>query len=295
MLKHLVSMGDLSTRDMMDILNVAEAFANGEKWSPNNKTFTANLFFEPSTRTKSSFEMAERKLGLDVIPFETGTSSLLKGETLYDTVKTLEAVGVDLAVIRHGEEAFYRSFLDKLNIRIINAGDGCGQHPTQSLLDLFTIKQEFGGFNGLKVAIIGDLCHSRVAKSNKEALGALGAEVIFSGPEEWFEGNIAQASNYCEMDEAVESADVVMLLRIQHERHESTSSMTAAEYHAEYGLTIEREKRMKKNSIIMHPAPVNRNVEIADSLVECEKSRIFKQMENGVYTRMAVLKKLLEQ
>ena len=237
--------------------------------------------------------MAERKLGLDVFQFETGTSSLLKGETLYDTVKTLEAIGVDIAVIRHEEEAYYKSFLEKLNIRIINAGDGCGQHPTQSLLDLFTIKQEFGGFSGLKVAIIGDLCHSRVAKSNKEALTALGAEVIFSGPKEWYEGD-SESKEYYEIDEAVENADVVMLLRIQHERHQSTCSMTAAEYHSKYGLTIEREKRMKKNSIIMHPAPVNRNVEIADELVECEKSRIFKQVENGVYTRMAILKKILE-
>lgn len=293
-MKHLVSMNDLSKEQILTILNHAESFASGEKWQPKNKMFATNLFFEPSTRTKTSFEMAERKLGIEVIPFEIGSCSLLKGETLYDTIKTLEAIGVNTAVIRHGEEAYYQDFIDQLNISLINAGDGCGQHPTQSLLDLFTIKQEFGEFSGLKVAIIGDLTHSRVAKSNHRALSALGAEVIYSGPPQWFDSN-QLSSNFCEIDDAVETADVVMLLRIQHERHDSTSFMTAQEYHSKYGLTIEREKRMKKDSIIMHPAPVNRNVEIADSLVECEKSRIFKQMENGVFTRMAVLRSTLEQ
>ncbi|MBS4177188.1 aspartate carbamoyltransferase catalytic subunit [Lederbergia citrea] len=294
-MKHLVSMNDLSTAEMMEILELAESFANGEQWSPGKKTYAANLFFEPSTRTKVSFEMAERKLGLDVIPFETSTSSLLKGETLYDTVKTLEAIGVDIAVIRHEEEAYYKELLNQVNIRIINGGDGCGQHPTQSLLDLYTIKQEFGTFAGLKVAIVGDLCHSRVAKSNKEALTAFGAEVIFSGPQEWYAGDAEQSENYYEMDDIVNKADVVMLLRIQHERHLNMTTITTNQYHRQYGLTVEREKRMKERSIIMHPAPVNRNVEIADSLVECERSRIFKQMANGVFIRMAVLKKLLDQ
>ena len=239
-MQHLVSMNNLSNEQINNLLHSAESFAKGERWSPENKQFVANLFFEPSTRTKTSFEVAERKLGLEIIPFEAGSSSLLKGETLYDTIKTLESIGVNTAVIRHGDEAYYENFLEKLNIRIINAGDGCGQHPTQSLLDLFTIKQEFGGFSGLKVAIIGDLSHSRVAKSNQKALTALGAEVIYSGPPEWYNGDITN-SNFCEIDEAVEAADVVMLLRIQHERHESTSSMTVEEYHAKYGLTVEKE------------------------------------------------------
>ena len=239
--------------------------------------------------------MLKEELGLDIIPFETTSSSIQKGETLYDTVKTLESIGVEVAVIRHSIDKYYEELRNKVNMRIINGGDGCGQHPTQSLLDLFTIKQEFGSFEGLKVAIVGDLGHSRVAKSNKEALTALGAEVMFSGPAEWFIDDPNQAKNYYEMDEVVEIADVVMLLRIQHERHAFLTDMTLEEYHQRYGLTEEREKRMKPSSIIMHPAPVNRNVEIADSLVECERSRIFKQMENGVYTRMAVLKKLLNQ
>ncbi|HLU21971.1 MAG TPA: aspartate carbamoyltransferase catalytic subunit [Bacillaceae bacterium] len=293
-MRHLVSMNDLSKNEILTILDQAESFANGEKWSFTDKVFAANLFFEPSTRTKTSFEMAERKLGFEIIPFETSTSSLLKGETLYDTVKTLESIGVDVAVIRHTQDKYYEDLIGNVNLKIVNGGDGCGQHPTQSLLDLFTIKQEFGSFEGLKVAIIGDLQHSRVAKSNKDALTALGAEVIFSGPREWFLGENEESQNYYEIDEVIETADVVMLLRIQHERHVTKSFMTKEQYHLQYGLTVERAKRMKKNSIIMHPAPVNRNVEIADELVECEKSRIFKQMQNGVFTRMAVLRTLIE-
>lgn len=293
-MEHLLTMKNLSNEEILDILQMAESFAKGDTWTPNKQTFAVNLFFEPSTRTKTSFEMAERKLGLEVIPFETSSSSVLKGETLLDTLKTLEAIGVNVAVIRHEQEAYYESLIDEVGVRLINGGDGCGQHPTQSLLDLFTIKQEFGRFSDLKVAIIGDLQHSRVARSNQDALTALGAEVILSGPPEWFESNEADAAHYEEIDRAIEVADVVMLLRIQHERHgDHQSTLTSEQYNQLYGLTIEREKRMKKSSIIMHPGPVNRNVEIADALVECERSRIFKQMENGVFTRMAVLKKIL--
>ncbi|MDP4171579.1 MAG: aspartate carbamoyltransferase, partial [Bacillota bacterium] len=172
------------------------------------------------------------------------------------------------------------------------AGDGTGHHPTQSLLDLLTIQQEFGSFSGLKVAIIGDVRHSRVARSNADALMRLGAEVSFSCPEEWHENHMG--GSYKTVDDAIVQSDVVMLLRIQHERHSEKGGLTAKDYHQRFGLTIEREKRMKPRSIIMHPAPFNRDVEIAGSLVESEKSRIFKQMENGVFVRMAVLKRSLE-
>lgn len=292
--KHLLSMNHLSTEEIMDILQEAERFSKGESWTPNEKIFAVNLFFEPSTRTKSSFEIAERKLGLDVIPFERDASSLLKGESLYDTVKTFEALGVKVAVIRHQQDHFYQEWLDQLQIPLINGGDGCGQHPTQSLLDLFTIQQTFQTFHGLKIAMIGDIIHSRVAKSNMQALKKLGAEVIFSGPPEWFDDAYLTSGAYRPLDEAIKTVDVLMLLRIQHERHESTSFLSDEEYHQRYGLTVAREKMMKSNSIIMHPAPVNRNVEIADELVECRRSRIFKQMENGVYVRMAVLKRAIE-
>jgi aspartate carbamoyltransferase catalytic subunit len=293
-MKHLLTMAELNPSDIEEILSQAEGFKNGEKWTPETPKYITNLFFENSTRTKCSFEMAERKLGLEVIPFETGTSSVSKGETLYDTVKTLEAIGVDAVVIRHEQDSYFDDLKDRLSIPILNGGDGCGNHPTQSLLDLMTIKEEFGSFTGLKVSIIGDIMHSRVARSNAEALKKLGAEVYFSGPPEWFPPDLVENGQYLPIDEAVKTGDAVMLLRVQHERHEGTSSLTKEQYHTEFGLTAERAQLMKENSIIMHPAPVNRGVEIADELIENPKSRIFKQMENGVFVRMAVLKRALE-
>ncbi|PFA69008.1 aspartate carbamoyltransferase [Bacillus sp. AFS015802] len=290
-MKSLLTMNDLSNGDIIQILDEAERFKKGEAWLDGSNKYVANLFFEASTRTKCSFEMAERKLGLEVIPFEAQTSSVQKGETLYDTVKTLESIGVETVVIRHSLERYFEE-LAPLNIRVINGGDGCGNHPTQCLLDLLTIRQEFGRFEGLRVSIIGDVAHSRVARSNAEALTKLGAEVIFSGPREWFPSS--DRHQYRPIDECMTDSDVIMLLRIQHERHESTSNMTKEEYHERFGLTEERRARMKPSGIILHPAPVNRGVEIADSLVECEQSRIFKQMENGVFVRMAVLKRSLE-
>lgn len=288
-MNHLLTTSQLSTEEIYHILSKAEQFASRHYPKFTEQLFVANLFFEPSTRTKTSFEVAERKLGLEVIPFEASTSSLTKGETLYDTVKTLESIGLDLLVIRHEADEYFNELKDAISVPIINAGDGCGHHPTQSLLDLQTIYQEFGRFQGIKVAIIGDIRHSRVAHSNADALMKLGAEVVFSGPEQWFEKKMLEKGQFEPIDEAIQTADVVMLLRIQHERHSIPACQTDAEYHQAYGLTIERERQMKPDSIIMHPAPVNRNVEIADELVECNRSRIFKQMKNGMFVRMAVL------
>ena len=294
-MKHLLTMTDLSVEEILRLLKDAEAFAKGETWRPINKHFVANLFFEPSTRTKVSFEMAERKLGLEVIPFEVQTSSVLKGESLEDTIKTIEAIGVETVVIRHIQDNYFANLIQNgVYLSIMNAGDGCGHHPTQCLLDLMTIKQEFKMFRGLKVVIVGDIRHSRVARSNAETLKRLGAKVVFSGPKEWasIEGDNVL---YEPIDDAIEGADVVMLLRIQHERHSTEMPISKNEYLNRYGLTIERERRLRKECIIMHPAPVNRGVEIDDSLVECSRSRIFKQMSNGVFVRMAALKNSIEQ
>lgn len=292
-MKHLLTTSDLPIEEIREILDEAQAFSKGATWQPEQQTFVANLFFEPSTRTKCSFEVAERRLGVQVIPFEVNASSVLKGETLYDTVKTLESIGVSAVVIRHSLDNYYQELLGRTNVSILNAGDGCGQHPTQSLLDLLTIQQEFSHFLGLKVAIIGDIRHSRVARSNATVLQRLGADVVFSGPEKWFDESLEEYGSYEEIDSAIETSDVVMLLRVQHERHEGEEVFSKESYHRQFGLTVERGKKMKPGSIIMHPAPVNRNVEIADSLVECGRSRIFKQMENGVFVRMAVLKRAL--
>ncbi len=289
-MEHLVSMKDLTVEEIMLILDRAAIFKRlGFRELPGTYT-VCNLFFEPSTRTKTSFEMAERKVGAQVIPFETSFSSTLKGETLYDTIRTLEAIGLDALIIRHPADGFYKELIEKTNIAIINAGDGSGQHPTQSLLDLFTIQEEFGQFEGLKVLIAGDISHSRVARSNAEALRKLGAEVTFLCPPEWA-GEFESVDNW---EDVIETSDVVMLLRVQHERHNTEMAYTKVAYLEQYGLTVERAARMKKGAIIMHPAPVNRDVEIADSLIESPQSRIFKQVENGVYIRAAVLELILK-
>ncbi|WP_303660181.1 MULTISPECIES: aspartate carbamoyltransferase catalytic subunit [Bacillus cereus group] len=289
---NLLTMSELSKQEISEILKDAEDFANGKERKTTEQTFVANLFFENSTRTKFSFEVAEKKLGLDVLNFEADSSSVQKGETLYDTIRTLESIGTKAVVIRHQQDRYFDELKDKVNIPILNAGDGCGNHPTQCLLDLLTIKQEFGSFEGLKIAIVGDISHSRVARSNAEALTKLGATIYFASPEEW-KDETNTFGTYKELDELVPEVDVMMLLRVQHERHDNYETDIMKEYHEQHGLTIEREKRMKQGSIIMHPAPVNRDVEIASELVECERSRIFKQMENGVYVRMAVLKRAL--
>ncbi|MBS9804561.1 aspartate carbamoyltransferase [Bacillus cereus] len=291
-MNHLLTMSELSEQEISEILKDAEDFANGKEVKTTEQTFVANLFFENSTRTRFSFEVAEKRLGLDVLNFSADSSSVQKGETLYDTIRTLESVGTKAVVIRHEQDRYFDELKDQVNIPILNAGDGCGNHPTQCLLDLLTIKQEFGSFEGLKIAIVGDVRHSRVARSNAEALTKLGATIYFASPEEWKDKDNTFGT-YKDLDELVPEVDVMMLLRVQHERHDHYETDIMKEYHEKHGLTVEREKRMKEGSIIMHPAPVNRDVEIASELVECERSRIFKQMENGVYVRMAVLKRAL--
>lgn len=275
----------------MDTIHRAIALKNGKMLHYDN-IFTANLFFENSTRTKCSFEMAERKLGLQVIPFDTSTSSVSKGESLYDTCKTLEAIGCDVLVIRHPENEYYKQ-LEDLNIPIINGGDGSGQHPTQCLLDLMTIYEEFGKFEGLEVIICGDILNSRVARSNYYALTNLGANVRFVAPEIWQDHSLP--ASYVQIDDVINKVDVCMLLRVQHERHgDINKGFSKENYNAQFGLTKARYKNTKDTAIVLHPAPVNRDVEIDSDLVEAPKSRIFKQMENGVFTRMSILSQVLE-
>lgn len=295
-LKHLLTAEALTDREVMGLIRRAGEFKQGAKWHPEERQyFATNLFFENSTRTPKSFEVAEKKLGLEVIEFEASRSSVQKGETLYDTVLTMSAIGVDVAVIRHGKENYYDELIQSKTIQcsIINGGDGSGQHPTQCLLDLMTIYEEFGGFEGLKVAIVGDITHSRVAKSNMQLLNRLGAEIYFSGPEEWYDHQFDVYGQYVPLDEIVEKVDVMMLLRVQHERHDGKESFSKEGYHLEYGLTNERATRLQKHAIIMHPAPVNRDVELADELVESLQSRIVAQMSNGVFMRMAILEAIL--
>lgn len=284
-IKHLTRLSDFTVEEIMEILERANRYASGETIPQLEGKVVANLFFEPSTRTQYSFMMAEQKLGLKTMDFTAETSSVQKGETLYDTVKTFEAIGVDGVVIRHPQNNYFEELIPNLNIPLFNGGDGSGNHPTQSLLDLLTIYQEYGKFEGLKIAIVGDIAHSRVAHTNIEVMNRLGMEVHLVAPEQFQE----EGYTWENLDEVLEEMDIIMLLRVQHERHDGGMQLTKEEYHKQYGLTVEREKRMKEGAIIMHPAPFNRGVEIADDVVECKRSRIFKQMSNGVFIRMAVL------
>ena len=289
-IKHLTRLSDLTIDEILEILQVANRLANGETTCSLSGGVVANLFFEPSTRTQYSFLMAEQKLGLNTVDFSAQTSSVQKGETLYDTVKTFEAIGVDAVVIRHPQNNYFDELIGKIDIPILNGGDGSGNHPTQSLLDLLTIYQEYGRFEGLKIAIVGDIAHSRVAHTNIEVMTRLGMDVHLVAPAQFQEPGY----DWEELDKVLEDMDIVMLLRVQHERHDGTMVLTKDEYHQKYGLTVEREKRMKEGAIIMHPAPFNRGVEIADEVVECNRSRIFKQMSNGVFIRMACLHRSLK-
>lgn len=293
---NLVSVDQFNNQDVMAFIKLAQAFKNGKTVQLNQPFFAMNMFFEHSTRTHTSFEVAERRLGLQVIPFDPTTSSVTKGESLLDTLKTVQAIGVNLAVIRHPLDQYYLPIVDAdLSLGLINAGDGSGQHPSQSLLDMLTIYEEFGHFDGLKIAIVGDLAHSRVARSNMELLTQLGAKVFFGGPEEWYNSDFAQYGEHREIDDLVGEMDVMMLLRVQHERlaQASDQQFDTAAYHQQYGLTDGRAAKMPKHAIIMHPAPVNRGVELASDLVEAPQSRIFQQMTNGVYIRMAMIANVL--
>ncbi|MBF0787800.1 MULTISPECIES: aspartate carbamoyltransferase catalytic subunit [unclassified Streptococcus] len=294
-LQHVVTMESLSNEEVMGLIERGLAFKRGATAAISPKAYVSNLFFEDSTRTHKSFEMAELRLGLNMIDFDAKTSSVNKGETLYDTILTMSALGVDICIIRHSEVDYYQKLIDSPTITasIVNGGDGSGQHPSQSLLDLMTIYEEFGYFEGLKIMIVGDLTHSRVAKSNMQILKRLGASLFFAGPSEWYTEEFDVYGQHVSLDKMVDQVDVLMFLRVQHERHNGDKSFSNEEYHRLYGLTQERYARMKDTAIIMHPAPVNRDVEIADDLVEAPKSRIVRQMQNGVFVRMAILEAVL--
>lgn len=284
-MKNLRTLKELEISEIIEILKDAKEFKNGMVYKLSDKVI-ANLFFEPSTRTQNSFNMAALKLDMKVINFNANMSSLQKGETFYDTVKTFEALGVDAMVIRHSQDRYYDE-LKNIKVPIINAGDGVVSHPSQTLLDLFTIYEEFGKFEDLNVMIVGDIKHSRVAHENIDIMKRLGMKCFVSGALEFKEDGF----DWDDFDEGLKKADIVMMLRIQHERHSERLQMSISEYLEKYGLTLYRVNQMKPNAIIMHPAPFNRGVEIEGAVAECEKSRIFKQIENGVYVRQAIIKR----
>ncbi len=287
-MKGLLSLKTISTDKICEIIKTAIEFKNGKKVDYSGKKM-ATLFYENSTRTHYSFQMAMLNLGITPLQVNVSVSSVQKGETLYDTVKTFECLGADGVVIRHKEDAYYKQ-LENINIPIFNGGDGASDHPTQTLLDLMTIYEEFGKFEGLKVVFVGDIAHSRVAHGNAEVMKRLGMEVFECGPDEFLDETAKRIS----LDEALKQCDVVNLLRVQFERHSEKMGMTVEDYHKMFGLSENKVAKMKEKSIIIHPAPINRGVEIADEVAECKKSRIMTQMTNGVFTRMAVISMVLE-
>ena len=288
-MNNLFTLSDLDTKEINKIIDEAIEFKNGKVYNELQGKKVVNLFFENSTRTHYSFIKAEQNLGMIDTNFNAAASSVNKGESLYDTIKTFEALGFDAFVIRHPQNRYFDQ-LATINVPMMNGGDGTGNHPTQSLLDLMTIKEEFGKFEGLKVTIVGDIRHSRVAHTNIEVMKRLGMEVYISGPKEFDDGS----SEYIDFNKAVTDMDVIMLLRVQYERHGYQMTLKKEEYLESFGLTMDKVAKMNKHAIIMHPAPFNRKTEIDDDVVECNKSRIFEQMTNGVYLRMAVLKRAFE-
>jgi aspartate carbamoyltransferase catalytic subunit len=294
--QHLLDIESLTAEEITTVLDTATAFkAVGERAikkvpALRGKT-VVNLFIEPSTRTRTSFELSEQRLSADIINFTAEASSLKKGETLKDTAKNLEAMNVDFIVIRHSASGAPHFLSRVLKAHVINAGDGAHEHPTQALLDTFTVREHKGRIAGLNVTILGDILYSRVARSNIWALLKLGAHVTLCGPSTLVPKTFEQMG--CRVthnvEEAIQNADVINLLRIQHERQRKTMFPSLNEYTRLFGLTTDRLRRTKPDVLIMHPGPINRGVEIDSDIADGERSVILQQVTNGLAVRMAVL------
>jgi len=294
--KDLLGIRDLSVEEVNLILETADSFkeVSGRdiKKVPTLRGKTVvNLFFEPSTRTRTSFELAAKRLSADVINFTTSTSSMVKGETLLDTASNIQAMRADFIVLRHPAAGAPHILARALQAAVINAGDGGHEHPTQALLDLFTLREKKREFQGLRVAIIGDISHSRVARSNIFALTKLGAEVRIAGPPTMIPSDIEHlgVSVFYNLDEALAGVDVIMMLRLQLERQGIALFPGIREYATCYGLTPERLRMASPDVLVMHPGPINRGVEISPEVADSVSSVILDQVTNGVAVRMAVL------
>ncbi len=294
--RHLLGLEGMSREELTLILDTAESFKSVmERPIPKVPTLrgitVVNLFFEPSTRTRISFELAEKRLSADVVNFSASTSSVLKGETLKDTAQNIEAMKTDMVVVRHSSPGTPRFLTQILHSAIINAGDGAHEHPTQALLDMMTLRERFGHLEGLRVLIVGDVEHSRVARSNIYGLRTMGAQVAVCGPPTLLPVQAEElgVEVFYDLDEALEQADVVNVLRIQRERQRTGLFPSLREYRARFGITVDRLKRHKKGLVIMHPGPMNRGVEIDNDVAESGNSVILNQVTNGVAVRMAVL------
>ncbi len=294
--KDLLGLRDLSPEEIELILDTAKSFSEVSQREVKKvpvlrgKT-VVNLFLEPSTRTRVSFELAEKRLSADTISMASGGSSMTKGESLWDTIANIEALKVNLIVMRHGSSGAPHRISNYTKVGIVNAGDGINEHPTQGLLDMFTLREIKGKIKGLKVVFVGDILHSRVARSNVWGLTKLGAEVVICGPKTLIPWGIEELGVKVVHDvkKAMEGADAVTLLRIQMERQNETLFPSIREYASTFGLNTELFKLAKPDAILMHPGPVNRGVEIESALADSPQSYILKQVTNGIAVRMAVL------
>jgi len=300
--RHLIAIKDLSENDLDLILQTADQFLEvlyrPVRKVPSLRDLTiANLFFENSTRTRLSFELAEKRLSADVVNFSSNGSSVSKGETLSDTVRNILAMKIDMLVVRHAHAGTCRYLADRVDARIINAGDGAHEHPTQALLDAFTIRQKMGRLRGVKVLMVGDILHSRVAMSNLFCLRKLGAEVRVTGPATLLPPHLEEMGFPVmhHLDEALEWCDVANVLRIQHERQAIRYLPSLREYALYFGINKARLQRLSHPLVIMHPGPINRGVELQSDVADGPHSVILQQVENGVAVRMAVLYLLADQ
>ncbi len=294
--RHILDIGHLSTDDIDHILNTAESLKEISNRSikkvPTLRGNTiVNLFFEPSTRTRLSFEIAAKRMSGDTFNISASTSSATKGETLIDTVRNIQAMQPDIIIIRHSFSGAPYMLTRHVDAAVINAGDGTHEHPSQALLDLMTVREHKGQFTNLKVAIIGDIAHSRVAHSNISGFSKMGAQVFVHGPSTFIPVGLSQlgATVCSSLREAVEDADVVMTLRIQKERQNDPLLPSFREYAAQYGITRERAGLAKPDALIMHPGPINRGIELMPDVADGSQSVILDQVTNGVAVRMALL------
>jgi aspartate carbamoyltransferase catalytic subunit len=294
--RHLLGLQGMSKSDIQLILDTATSFREVlerpiKKVPPLQGKTIANMFFENSTRTRFSFELAERRLSADVLGFQASGTSVSKGETLKDTARNIEAMKVDMVVMRHGASGAPHYLSQVIDANVINAGDGAHEHPTQALLDMYTLREKLGKIEGLHVCIVGDIAHSRVARSNIYGLRAMGAKVSVCGPATFMPRGVEQlgVDVYHHIDDIIPHIDVLNVLRIQLERDAGRLFPTIREYHNYYGITKQRLERSSKPITIMHPGPINRDVEISADVAESEHSVILQQVLNGVAIRMAVL------
>jgi aspartate carbamoyltransferase catalytic subunit len=294
--KHLLGLRDLSVEEITHILDAAKGFeqisTRSVKKAPVLRgKVIVTLFFEDSTRTRNSFVLAASRLSADIIEFTKKTSSISKGETLLDTAKNLEAMGIDMVVIRHGVGGAPKFLSKRINACVINAGDGFCEHPTQGLLDVYTIRKRKGSLKGLKIAIVGDVAHSRVARSDMWAMTKLGAEVIFVGPPTLMPAQVDRlpVSVSYSLDKVIEKVDVINMLRIQFERLGGNPFPSVREYSHYFGLTVERMKKAKPDILVMHPGPINRGLEMESEVADGANSVILEQVTNGLAVRMAVM------